>query len=66
MKVTKDGFVWKTVGYGMAVDIFQLEMFELYVLHEDDSESLISTHSELMEALGNGHTIGIEVGRLKK
>lgn len=66
MKVTKDNFVWKTVDHGKAKDIFALGMFELFILHEDDSESLITTHEELEEAVGNFETLGIEVGFLNE
>lgn len=62
MKVTNDGFVWKLVDGDRAKDIFALGLFELYLIHYDDSESLIETYVELNNALENGSEIGIEVG----
>ena len=62
MKVTNDGFVWKLVDGDRAKDIFALGLFELYLIHYDDSESLIETYVELNNAIENGSEIGIEVG----
>lgn len=62
MKVTNDGFVWKLVDGDIAKDIFVLGLFELYLIHYDDSESLIETYVELNNAIENGSEIGIEVG----
>ena len=62
MKVTIDGFVWKLVDGDRAKDIFALGLFELYLIHYDDSESLIETYVELNNAIENGSEIGIEVG----
>ena len=64
MKVMKDGFVYKLVSSDKAKDIFSLELFELYVIHDDDSESLIDSIDELNEALENGNEIGIPVGNI--
>lgn len=36
--------------------------FEMYVLHEDGSESLILNLASIQEAIANGLEIGIEVG----
>lgn len=66
MKVMKDGFVYKLVSSDKAKDIFSLGLFELYVIHDDDSESLIDTIDELNEALENGNEIGIPVGNINQ
>ena len=62
MKVTKDGFVW------LIPNPFQIKkafgVFELYILHDDDSETLINSTKELIEAVNNNFLIGIEVGQL--
>ena len=63
MKVVGN-FVWKIVTE-TAKDIFTSGLFPLYVLYEDNSESLINTYEELNNALGNGLSIGIEVGKLE-
>ena len=39
---------------------------ELFVVHDDDSESIIESHDEIDEALKLGLRIGIEVGHLPK
>ena len=62
MKVMNDGFVYKVVNGEKAKDIFALGLFELYILWDDDSESLIDTHNELNDALEKGYEIGIPVG----
>jgi hypothetical protein len=63
MKVTADGFVWLLVN-DKAKDIWNNGLFELFILHEDDSESLVESWEQLDEALANGLSIGIEVGHL--
>jgi hypothetical protein len=63
MKITADNFVWLLVTE-KAKDIWNSGLFELYILHEDDSESLVESWEQLDEALSNGLSIGIEVGHL--
>lgn len=63
MKVTADGFVWLLVT-DKAKDIWDSGLFELYILNEDDSESLIEEFIDLCIALEQGLSIGIEVGQL--
>jgi hypothetical protein len=58
-----DGFVWFIVT-NKAKQIFESRLFELYVLHDDGSESLIHTEDFLRMALVSGSDIGIEVGFL--
>lgn len=65
MRVMNDGFVYKVVNGDKARQIFDLNLFELYILWEDDSESLIETHKILNEAIEDGYVIGIEVGNIK-
>jgi hypothetical protein len=65
MKINKDGFVWKIVT-DKAKEIFSSGLFELYILHSDDSETLIENVADLDDALSNGLEIGIEVGRLEE
>jgi len=66
MKAMKDGFVYKLVSSDKAKDIFSLGLFDLYVIHNDDSESLIDSINELNEALENGNEIGIPVGNINQ
>ena len=61
MIITTDNFVWLNVT-NKAEDLYDL--FALYVLYDDESESLINSKEELIEALETGKTIGIEVGQL--
>jgi hypothetical protein len=64
IRVTKnDSFVWLLVSE-KAKEIFASGLFDLYVLYDDDSESLIDYYSQLDNALANGLSIGIEVGFL--
>ena len=66
MKVMNDGFIYKLVSGEKAKDIFALELFELYVVYEDDSESEIESQKDLNEALENGYDIGIAVGNINQ
>lgn len=65
MKVTADGFVWLLVTE-KAKEIFNSGLFSLFVLYDDDSETLIEEFEDLDKALENGLSIGIEVGHLTK
>ena len=58
-----NGFVWFLVT-DVAKEIYLNGLFELYILHDDDSESLVEGFTQLSEALENGEYIGIEVGHL--
>jgi hypothetical protein len=60
-KTMKDGFVYLLVT-GKAKEIYTSEIFELFALYDDDSESLIESHEQLNEALEQGLDIGISVG----
>lgn len=60
MKIV-DGFVWLVVTE-KAREIYNTELFDLYVLYPDGSEALIDKLHILVEALENGHDIAIEVG----
>lgn len=64
MKITTD-FIWKIVTQEQAELIFSLELFDLYELRDDDSESLIETFSEIKAIFENGNKVGIEVGFIK-
>lgn len=62
MKIV-DNFVWLIVT-DKAKEIFISGLFTLYILYEDNSESLIEGFGQLVEALEDGLDIGIEVGHL--
>jgi len=64
IKITKDdSFVWLLITE-KSREIFMSGLFDLYILYDDDSETLIEGYSQLLEALENGMDIGIEVGHL--
>lgn len=65
LKITKDGFVWKTVTYEQAKAIWYMELDELYRLYDDDSEAAIETIAGLNDAIKRGIQIGVEVGFIK-
>jgi hypothetical protein len=54
-KVTKDGFVWLVVTKELAKKIYH--DIELFMLHDDDSESKVET----IKDLDNNNPIGIPV-----
>lgn len=61
-KTTSDNFVFEIIPHDKAIEEFKKQ--SLYILHNDDSESLIHTMEELMEVIGFGEVIGVEVGFL--
>lgn len=65
MKITQDNFVWKLVTQEQAEFIFASELFDLYELRDDDSESLIKNFYEIKGIFENGNKVGIEVGFIK-
>jgi hypothetical protein len=55
-----DNFVFLLVDKNTAKKIFLFDLFDLFVLHQDDSESLI----ESLDDIQGADRIGIEVGHL--
>lgn len=67
IKITKeDKFIWKIVNPTQARVIFDTAIFNLYELHDNDAESLITSLEELEKVVDYGGLIGIEVGLLNK
>lgn len=64
IKVTQDKFVWKIITPKEAEHLLMNEMFEVYVLHVDGSESLIHTFAEIDTACRMGLSLALEVGYL--
>lgn len=58
-----NGFVWLIVT-NKAEKILHTGLFDMYVLQEDGSESLVEGMYEINFALTHGLEIGIEVGHL--
>lgn len=54
------GFVWLLVT-DKAKEIYQSGTFDLYVLHNDSSESLVESYAQINDAQECGLEIGIEV-----
>jgi hypothetical protein len=59
--VMKDGFIFMDVT-DKAKEIFNSGLFDLYILHGDDSESLVTNRDKITKAILEGKKIGIEVG----
>lgn len=63
VKVTReDGFVWLLVPAEKVRKLWEADVFALYRLYADDSESLIESEADLESAIEGGYRIGIEVG----
>lgn len=63
VKVTReDGFVWLLVPAENARKLWEADVFALYRLYADDSESLIESEADLESTIEGGYQIGIEVG----
>lgn len=56
-----DGFIWMIVT-DKAIQVHTSGLFELYVLYEDGSESLVESNQQIRDAVSKGLDIGIEVG----
>lgn len=63
-KMTNDGFIWRILTMREAV--CAMSAFDLYILHDDDSESLIETIYQFTEAIQMKQTIAIEIGYIDK
>ena len=64
MKITEDGFAWKTISAKAAELLFNAGEEEIYILYDDDSEGLVETPEQLKEATERGCRFGVEVGWL--
>ena len=66
--ITKDNFVWLDVTEAMKHGHKKREEYwlahELYAVYDDDSESLLESHTEIDEALQLGVKVCIEGGYL--
>ena len=65
MKITKDNFVWKILTLEETKLIFGSDVFELFILNDDDTETLIEFSSEINTAFKKGLLVGIEVGKFE-
>ena len=60
-----DGFSWWDVT-DKAESLYESEAIELYVLYDDETESLIESKDELFEAINLNLRVGMELGYIKK
>jgi len=66
IKVTEDNFVWKVLTEGQAKFIFVSGVFDLYLLFDDDSDTLLESFPEIEKAFKEGTKVVIEVGFYQK
>lgn len=64
IKIIPDGFCWLLVT-DKAIQVFNTDLFSLFILYDDDSESLIEDLLELELAIVQGCDIGIPLGFIK-
>ena len=60
VKITEEGFVWHVLTEAEAKQA--LGNVEVFALHDDDSESLIESETEIDTRIRRGGYVGIEVG----
>lgn len=60
VKITEDGFVWHVLTETEAKQA--LGKVEVFALHDDDSESLIESETEIETHIRRGGYVGIEEG----
>ena len=58
-----DNFAWLIVT-NKAREIYIYGLFELFILNDDNTETLVEGLSQLVSAINNGLQIGIEVGHI--
>lgn len=66
MKMTKEGFIWKIIPTEKQTMLWNTGLFPMFILHEDDTETLLETDTQFLEAYFKNETIGIEVGHYQK
>jgi hypothetical protein len=62
MKIINN-FVWLIVT-NKAREIYIYGLFELFILNDDNTETLVEGLGQLVSAINNGLQIGIEVGHI--
>lgn len=55
------GFVWNVLDEQEAKEAFQTN--ELFILRDDESESLIDSYHQFDSAINNGLKVGMEIGQ---
>jgi hypothetical protein len=60
--VIRSGIIWLLITE-KAERVFASQLFEVYKLHNDNSESLCMSHADVNDALECGLSLAIEVGR---
>lgn len=63
MKIT-DNFIFKVLTYEQAFKIWDSECVDMYILHGDDTESMIESREQLGSCIVRGMQIGLEVGSI--
>ena len=64
-KITQDGFAWQILDRTQAIEHFH-DGKTIFALHDDESESEITTRQELQDALDwDDVQIGLEIGFIK-
>lgn len=63
MKIT-DNFIFKILTNEQAIKIWDSECVDLYILHGDDTESMIESREQIDNCIVRGMQIGLEVGRI--
>jgi len=62
--IIKKGFVWLEVTT-KAKEVFASELFDVYKLHDDGTESLCVSYADVNDALEYGLVLAIEVGSIE-
>lgn len=62
VKITKDGFVWRLLDHEDAKLMFCMGHEEVYVLYNDESESLVESEIDIERGIEAGCQFGLEVG----
>lgn len=63
--VTPDNFVWKKLNPFQAYKIFEHNIDDIFILHEDNSDSLVETIAQLNRAVSNKEILVLPIGYQK-
>lgn len=60
----RNGFVWLPIT-NKAKEVFASQLFDVYKLHDDGSESLCESYADINDAIEYGIELAIEVGSIE-
>lgn len=66
IKKTKSKFVWLVLNKKQAIELFKTNLVGIYVVHQDKSETLLTSIKEINHCFERAESVCIEIGQLNK